>query len=100
MPFQKFFGSKVYDSCKFANIYAYGVIILEISTGKDLFDDNEFDTELAWNKGIESSDDANEINRKGFLVLNLGCAVFLSVLDQTIVATALPKIVFDFNGLD
>ncbi|CAG8835235.1 5228_t:CDS:2, partial [Gigaspora margarita] len=36
-----------------------------------------------------------------FLVaLSLGCAVFLSALDQTIVATALPKIVSDFNGLD
>ncbi|CAG8738714.1 11967_t:CDS:2, partial [Gigaspora margarita] len=36
-----------------------------------------------------------------FLVtLGLGCAVFLAALDQTIVATALPKIVSDFNGLD
>ncbi|RIB11579.1 major facilitator superfamily domain-containing protein [Gigaspora rosea] len=38
---------------------------------------------------------------EAFLVtLSLGCAVFLSALDQTIVATALPKIVSDFNGLD
>ncbi|RIB27079.1 major facilitator superfamily domain-containing protein [Gigaspora rosea] len=36
-----------------------------------------------------------------FLVaLSLVCAVFLSALDQTILATALPKIVSDFNGLD
>ncbi|KAF0384726.1 MFS general substrate transporter [Gigaspora margarita] len=36
-----------------------------------------------------------------FLVtLGLGCAVFLAALDQTIVATALSKIVSDFNGLD
>ncbi|KAF0535892.1 MFS general substrate transporter [Gigaspora margarita] len=36
-----------------------------------------------------------------FLVtLSLGCAVFLSALDQTIVATALPKIASDFNGLE
>ncbi|KAF0496953.1 MFS general substrate transporter [Gigaspora margarita] len=30
----------------------------------------------------------------------LACAVFLAALDQTIVSTALPKIVSDFNGLD
>ncbi|RIB11574.1 major facilitator superfamily domain-containing protein [Gigaspora rosea] len=37
---------------------------------------------------------------EAFLVtLSLGCAVFLSALDITIVATALPKIVSDFNGL-
>ncbi|RIB11575.1 major facilitator superfamily domain-containing protein [Gigaspora rosea] len=37
---------------------------------------------------------------EAFLVtLSLGCAVFLSALDLTIVATALPKIVSDFNGL-
>ncbi|CAG8810325.1 967_t:CDS:2, partial [Gigaspora margarita] len=36
-----------------------------------------------------------------FLVtLSLGCAIFLSALDQTIVATALPKIASDFNGLE
>ncbi|CAG8706258.1 24451_t:CDS:2 [Dentiscutata erythropus] len=36
-----------------------------------------------------------------FLVtLGLGCAVFLAALDQTIVSTALPAIVSDFNGLD
>ncbi|CAG8588813.1 11999_t:CDS:2, partial [Racocetra fulgida] len=34
------------------------------------------------------------------VVLGLGCAVFLAALDQTIVSTALPKIVSDFNGLD
>ncbi|CAG8553913.1 5921_t:CDS:2, partial [Gigaspora rosea] len=34
------------------------------------------------------------------VTLSLVCAVFLSALDQTIVATALPKIVSDFNGLD
>ncbi|RIB11572.1 major facilitator superfamily domain-containing protein [Gigaspora rosea] len=36
----------------------------------------------------------------GFIFDSLGCGVFLSALDQTIVATALPKIVSDFNGLD
>ena len=35
-----------------------------------------------------------------FIYNSLGCAVFLAALDQTIVATALPKIVSDFNGLD
>ncbi|CAG8747127.1 14581_t:CDS:2 [Cetraspora pellucida] len=35
-----------------------------------------------------------------WVVLGLGCAVFLAALDQTIVSTALPKIVSDFNGLD
>ncbi|CAG8615980.1 11563_t:CDS:2, partial [Dentiscutata heterogama] len=36
-----------------------------------------------------------------FLVtFGLGCAMFVAALDQTIVATALPKIVSDFNGLD
>ncbi|RIB13931.1 major facilitator superfamily domain-containing protein [Gigaspora rosea] len=34
------------------------------------------------------------------VLIGLGCAVFLAALDQTIVATALPKIVSDFNGLD
>ncbi|CAG8639471.1 8662_t:CDS:2 [Gigaspora rosea] len=34
------------------------------------------------------------------VTLSLGFAVFLSALDQTIVATALPKIASDFNGLD
>ncbi|CAG8458779.1 36321_t:CDS:2 [Racocetra persica] len=34
------------------------------------------------------------------VVLGLGCAVFLAALDQTIVSTALPNIVSDFNGLD
>ncbi|CAG8527591.1 29798_t:CDS:2 [Gigaspora margarita] len=34
------------------------------------------------------------------VVLGLACAVFLAALDQTIVSTALPKIVSDFNGLD
>ncbi|RIB27078.1 major facilitator superfamily domain-containing protein [Gigaspora rosea] len=35
-----------------------------------------------------------------FIYISLGFAVFLSALDQTIVATALPKIASDFNGLD
>ncbi|CAG8635263.1 7875_t:CDS:2, partial [Cetraspora pellucida] len=34
------------------------------------------------------------------VVVGLSCAVFLAALDQTIVSTALPKIVSDFNGLD
>ncbi|CAG8594872.1 6831_t:CDS:2, partial [Scutellospora calospora] len=38
---------------------------------------------------------------KLFLItFDLGCAVFLAALDQTIVSTALPKIVSDFNGLN
>ncbi|CAG8490281.1 16262_t:CDS:2 [Dentiscutata erythropus] len=36
-----------------------------------------------------------------FLVtFGLGCAMFVAALDQTIVATAMPKIGSDFNGLD
>ncbi|CAG8733784.1 4136_t:CDS:2, partial [Racocetra persica] len=34
------------------------------------------------------------------LVFGLGCAMFLASLDETIVATSLPRIVSDFNGLD
>ncbi|CAG8715382.1 17811_t:CDS:2, partial [Racocetra fulgida] len=34
------------------------------------------------------------------VVFGLACAVFLAALDQTIVSTAVPKIVSDFNGLD
>ncbi|CAG8746676.1 1200_t:CDS:2 [Dentiscutata erythropus] len=34
------------------------------------------------------------------VIIGLGCSVFLAALDLTIVATALPKIVSDFNGLD
>ncbi|CAG8756465.1 13818_t:CDS:2, partial [Racocetra persica] len=34
------------------------------------------------------------------VVFGLGCAIFLANLDETIVSTALPRIVSDFNGLD
>ncbi|CAG8746847.1 3430_t:CDS:2, partial [Racocetra persica] len=34
------------------------------------------------------------------VVLGLACAMFVAFLDQTIVSTAVPKIVSDFNGLD
>ncbi|CAG8822342.1 10843_t:CDS:2, partial [Racocetra persica] len=34
------------------------------------------------------------------VVFGLACAVFLASLDETIVSTALPKIISDLNGLD
>ncbi|CAG8630308.1 10698_t:CDS:2, partial [Ambispora gerdemannii] len=50
----------------------------------------DVDTPPAYLKGLELS----------LVMIGLGLGVFLSALDQTIVATALPQIASDFNALN
>ncbi|CAG8729256.1 8464_t:CDS:2, partial [Racocetra fulgida] len=60
-----------------------------------------FDDQIIKDNSSSSSNDTLLHGIELYLVVfGLGCAVFLAALDQTIVSTALPKIVSDFNGLD
>ncbi|CAG8812328.1 11237_t:CDS:2, partial [Racocetra persica] len=60
-----------------------------------------FDDQIVKDNSSSSSNDTLLHGIELYLVVfGLGCAVFLAALDQTIVSTALPKIVSDFNGLD